>query len=251
MGKYRKLPFGYRMEFGRIVVHPNEKPWVEYIFQQYALGASFLELAEYMAEEGIQYEAGKLWNKNIIARMLGDDRYIGERGFPTIVATETLERVKERRESKQITASKTEAQKALRRKCKCRITPHIEQEVLYLLNSLAEHSERITMPQKTTQMSHQQDRLMKELDALLQVSQINNERAGAVMMELAAATYEAVGPEEYETYRMRQVFGQELPRSELDTRLINDNIQSIQVDSRREVRLILKNGQVIERGEHR
>ena len=183
--------------------------------------------------------------------MLGDDRYIGERGFPTIVATETLERVKERRESKQITASKTEAQKALRRKCGCRVTPHIEQEVLYLLNSLVEHSERITMPQKTTQMSHQQDRLMKELDALLQVSQINNERAGAVMMELAAATYEAVGPEEYETYRMRQVFGQELPRSELDVRLINDNIQSIQVDSRRKVRLILKNGQIIERGEHR
>ena len=92
---------------------------------------------------------------------------------------------------------------------------------------------------------------MKELDALLQVSQINNERAEAVIMELAAATYEAVGPEEYETYRMRQVFRQEQPRSELDARLINDNIQSIQVDSRRKVRLILKNGQIIERGEHR
>jgi hypothetical protein len=185
------------------------------------------------------------------SRMLEDDRYIGERGFPAIVARETLERVKERRESKQITASKTEAQKALRRKCGCRITPHIEQEVLYLLNSLAEQPERITMPQKTAQVSHQQDRLMKELDALLQVSQINNERAGEVMMELAAATDEAVGPEEYETYRMRQVFGQEQPRSELDARLINDNIQSIQVDSRRKVRLILKNGQIIERGEHR
>lgn len=251
MGKYRKLPFGYRMELGRIVVHPDEKPWVEYIFQQYALGASFLELAEYMAEEGIQYEAGKLWNKNIIARMLGDIRYIGERGFPTIVATETLDRVKERRESKQTTASKTEAQKALRRKCGCRVTPRIEQEVLYLLNSLAEHSERITMPQQTVQVSHQQDRLMKELDAQLQASPINNERAEAVIMELAAITYEAVVPEEYETYRMRQVFQHEQPRSELDARLINDNIQSIQVDSRRKVRLILKNGQMIERGEHR
>ena len=99
-----------------------------------------------MAEEGIQYEAGKLWNKNIIARMLGDDRYIGERGFPTIVATETLERVKERRESKQITASKTGAQKALRRKCGCRITPHIEQEVLYLLNTLVGKPELIEIP---------------------------------------------------------------------------------------------------------
>lgn len=251
MGKYRKLPFGYRMEFGRVVVHPNEKPWVEYIFQQYALGASFLELAEHMAEEGIQYEAGKLWNKNIIARMLGDDRYIGERGFPTIIARETLDRVKERRESKQITASKTEAQKALRRKCGCRVTPHIEQEVLYLLNSLAEHPERITMPQQTVQVSHQQDWLMKELDAQLQVSPINEECARTIMMELAAATYEAIGSEEYETHRMRQMFGQEQPRSELDTRLINDNIQSIQVDSRRKVRVILKNGQVIERGEHR
>lgn len=251
MGKYRKLPFGYRMELGRIVVHPDEKPWVEYIFLQYALGASFLELAQYMAEEGIQYEAGKLWNKNIIARMLEDDRYIGERGFPAIVATETLDRVKERRESKQITASKTEAQKALRRKCGCRVTPRTEQEALYLLNSLAEHPERITMPQQTVQVSHQQDRLMKELDALLQASPINNERAEAVIMELAATTYEAVGPEEYESYRMRQVFGQEQPRSELDARLINDNIQSIQVDCIRNVRLILKNGQLIERGEYR
>ena len=92
---------------------------------------------------------------------------------------------------------------------------------------------------------------MKELEVLLQKSPINEESAGVAMMELAAATYEAIGPEEYETHRMRLVFQQEQPRSELDARLINDNIQSIQVDSRRKVRLILKNGQVIERGENR
>ena len=92
---------------------------------------------------------------------------------------------------------------------------------------------------------------MKELDAQLQVSPINEERTRTIMMELAAATYEAIGSEEYETYRMRQVFRQEQPRSELDARLIDDNIQSIQVDSRRKVRVILKNGQIIERGEHR
>ena len=37
MASNRKLPFGYRMEFGEIVIHPLEAITVQKIFRQYAL----------------------------------------------------------------------------------------------------------------------------------------------------------------------------------------------------------------------
>lgn len=42
----RKQPFGYRMEFGDIVVDPKESEVVRYIFRQYLIGYSFKALAE-------------------------------------------------------------------------------------------------------------------------------------------------------------------------------------------------------------
>ena len=34
----RKQPFGYQMQFGTVVVQPQEAGLVQYIFQQYILG---------------------------------------------------------------------------------------------------------------------------------------------------------------------------------------------------------------------
>jgi hypothetical protein len=50
---------------------------------------------------------------------------------------------------------------------------------------------------------------------------------------------------------MRSVFQAEHPRSELDANLIAMNIDAVKTDSDGNVQIILKNGQVIERGELR
>ena len=102
MGKYRKLPFGYKMEFGRVVINPDEKTWVEYIFQQYTSGASFKELTDYLTQEGIPYESGKSWNKNMIARILEDSRYIGQRDYPAIIDVNTFKRAADHRNTKKV-----------------------------------------------------------------------------------------------------------------------------------------------------
>ena len=34
MGTNRKLPFGYKMESGRVVIDPTEKSWVQYLFSR-------------------------------------------------------------------------------------------------------------------------------------------------------------------------------------------------------------------------
>ena len=41
MGTNRTQPFGYRMEFGKVVTDPDEARWVVYIYEQYILGESF------------------------------------------------------------------------------------------------------------------------------------------------------------------------------------------------------------------
>ena len=50
MAGNRKLPFGYRMELGRVVVHSAEVDVVQYIFQQYILGSSYKELVDHLRE---------------------------------------------------------------------------------------------------------------------------------------------------------------------------------------------------------
>lgn len=61
--------------------------------------------------------------------------------------------------------------------------------------------------------------------------------------------HEAMDPREYETQRMRRIFQKEEPRSELDANLIAENISAVMVDSNGNVKIRLKNDQIIERGE--
>lgn len=88
----RKQPFGYRVVMGEIALHPQESKLVEYIFQQYLAGATYNTLVEELREQSIPYDEGKLWNKNMVARILEDSRYTGERGYPPVIDREALEK---------------------------------------------------------------------------------------------------------------------------------------------------------------
>ena len=93
----RKQPFGYKVVMGEIALHPQESKLVEHIFRQYLAGATFNSLVEELREQSIPYDEGKLWNKNMVARILEDSRYTGERGYPPVIAREALEKALENR----------------------------------------------------------------------------------------------------------------------------------------------------------
>ena len=131
----RKQPFGYRVVMGEIALHPQESKLVEYIFQQYLAGATYNTLVEELREQSIPYDEGKLWNKNMVARILEDSRYTGERGYPPVIDREALERALEKRSAKQTAAPKTDTQKLLRRFSGRPSTAHMERQVLELLNT--------------------------------------------------------------------------------------------------------------------
>ena len=105
----RKQPFGYRVVMGEIALHPQESKLVEYIFQQYLVGATYNTLVEELREQSIPYDEGKLLNKNMIARILEDSRYTGERGYPPVIDREALEKALEKAAQAEGALAKAEA----------------------------------------------------------------------------------------------------------------------------------------------
>lgn len=249
MGSNRRQPFGYTMKSGCIVTHQEEAEHVMLIFREYNRGASFSDVAEIMRQTGVEYDAEKPWNKNMVARILGDRRYLGENGFPPIICEGDFQQAVSRRSNKTSPVQKTEAQKILRRKCNRRITKHIENEVLFLLNELARNPERIETPRMQKPQSGQAETLKAELDTLLEQFPVDGEQARKMLLDTAAAMYECIDPREYETHRMRCLFQKESPRNELDALLIGMTITAVYADSNGEVRIQLKNDQIIGRGE--
>ena len=249
MGTNRKQPFGYKIENGRVVIESTEAYWVLHLYRRYGLGETIRELTELMNHTGVHYDSGKPWNKSMVARILADSRYIGERGYPQIMEPEVFWGIVEKKQKKAPAVQKTEVQRMLRRKCDRKITPDIEHEVLYLLNRLAADPELIKTPNAPPAQSERLKILKTELEELLARLPVDEERTREKLQEIAVAMYEAVDPREYETYRMKRLFQKEQSRAELDAQLIAATISAVPVDGNGNVKLKLKNEQVIERGE--
>ena len=70
-----------------------------------------------------------------------------------------------------------------------------------------------------------------------------------VLREIAAEMYADIDPREYETQRLRRLFQKEVLRSGLDANLIAMSISAVLVDGNGNVKIRLKNDQIVERGE--
>lgn len=241
----RKQPFGYRMELGVIVRHPQEAPLVEQIFQQYLSGASYNTLVADLRSQPVPYDEGKIWNKNMLARILEDKRYTGKGGYPVIIPAEALARALEKRSANQRPSQQTEAQKVLRRLCGHRVTEQTERQVLYLLNRLAGRPERIAIPHAKESPQSNQWQLQRELDSVMAQQPIDEDVAQKLILAIAAAQYSAVGNEEYETTRLQRVFAQAQPMTELDAELLQSTVSAIFPTSNGALAIRLKNNQVI------
>ena len=96
----RKQPFGYKMSLGKIVIQESEAKLVQEIFLRYIAGESLNELTESLRRQDIPYDEGRLWNKNMVARILADARYTGEKEYPKLIDKEQLIAANEKRSNK-------------------------------------------------------------------------------------------------------------------------------------------------------
>ena len=244
MGK-RKQPFGYKMKLGEIVPQPREAETVRSIYLQYLAGASFKQLAERLQTEDVPYDEDKSWNKNMVARILEDDRYIGEKEFPTLIPTEQFHAAQERRKEMCPEYKQTPAQKELRKLCGGTVPDSVARKVLKILNQMVDDPQIIKIESSGVLITEDIRQRRMELDTLLQTPPVDEDTARQKVLEVASLKLASVKTEEYESHRLRGVFETHPKMDALDAALLKQSLRKIECHGDT-VCLLLKNGQWLE-----
>ena len=101
MAKNRTIPFGYCMRKGKIIAEPTESKAVVRIFEKYLNGSSLLQIAKLMESEKIRYTADSdHWNKNMVKRIIENEKYLGNGKYPQIIDGETFKIANKKRVQK-------------------------------------------------------------------------------------------------------------------------------------------------------
>lgn len=263
----RKLPFGYTFRDGQVVVDEKETAAVIRIFECYEKGLSFLKIAEILNTQDTLYaDSTRKWNKNMIARILQDERYIGEADYPTIIDKAAFEKVQTKR------AKKCDAASAPMRTrpnipvlcAECGTTLKIskqgkwycsccKQYVRNLMPSDTEsvavqvaiymktHIEEIIVPKERTHNVEIQQ-LLLQWDQCQYELNFDTEKAKNIAFRLAEVRFQSVSSKDYESMRIQHI----LEKSDPDTVTIREIVEAILLHDTGEVKLKLKNGQVYE-----
>lgn len=94
----RKIPFGYSMENGKITVNSSEVLAVLTIFSQYLAGESLKSIASQMR---VPYrEDSTIWNKNMVKRILENEKYLGKDDFPQLIDPKIFQAVNQKKVKK-------------------------------------------------------------------------------------------------------------------------------------------------------
>lgn len=98
MPKNRTIPFGYCMNNGEITTEPKEVYAVATIFSEYLNGKSLMQIAKQMESENIKYTADSIhWNKNMVKRIIENEKYLGTEKYPQIIDEDIFKRANEKR----------------------------------------------------------------------------------------------------------------------------------------------------------
>lgn len=245
MGK-RKMPFGYTMENGDVKAAMDESDCVMWIYLTYDAGASLQEIAsELNVRASVHYDADKPWNKNMVDRILQDQRYSGDALYPEIVPEALYYAVQRRRAERRGVSKQTEAQKIIRILGGGKAGETLEANILATMNHLIRNPDAVQPPDSKPSDHTRHFRMQRELEAVMNQQPINEDRAAELIRARAEAEYDMIGDDEYETARLHRIFRQAEPTEELSAELLRKTVACISVEIQR-VTLTMKNNQIIE-----
>ena len=79
------------MKDGKFVISEGEASVVREVYARYIVGETFQKIADSLTKRGVTYFMdGKVWNKNHIARMIGDKRKVLQKYKNTVNERESL-----------------------------------------------------------------------------------------------------------------------------------------------------------------
>lgn len=266
--KNRKLPFGYELRMGRVCVKESEAEVVKQIYQSYREGASYNQIAGFLGSQPIPYrEEGQPWNKNMVARILQDERYIGTDGFPQVIEAAIFQAVQNRRPQTGGSPEKARELRLLRGLVCCvrcgtpmarnqhdnwacpqcggssikKTGPELLADFQRLLAPYTQHPEKIQAPPYRPR-EHRDLELRLE-QAMTSVNEAE-QPAYQAALALAAAQLADIGPERYENIRIRRLLEGKC-QTDLTPTLIRQITAKILLGPTGAIAVQLKNGQVI------
>lgn len=269
--KIRKLPFGYEMRMGKICVKEQESTLVKQIFQSYSEGDSYNQIVGILSNQPIPYlQTDQPWNKNMVARILQDERYTGTTEFPLVVDPDLFQKVQRKRPQtggaskndkeirplrELVVCSRCNSQMVKRAKtnwfcpvCGGRSVKLEDQTLLEgiqnLLLAVMREKECIMEPSQP----HREYRdLEAQLEQLLSKPGQDEARAKELAMALAEAQLADIDSKRYETLRIRFLLERQGERS-MEVDQIRMIVKTVYLHPDGSLSLKLKNGQTIEGG---
>lgn len=272
----RKLPFGYEMRQGAICVKTAEAVIVKDIYDAYSRGMSYNLITDSLNAQAIPYnKPDKHWNKNMVARILNNEVYTGNESYPAILSAEEYRCAVS---TKPVTNTSLGVKgKAIRQMARCAacgstlalsankygwarwnchscsaisadaVMPDTIEDLAYMLEAISQKPEMVQAPaqEHTTQTVIEQ--MEQDFNMAIHTEAFNESFARAKAVTLAAARFDALGSEEYETMRIRYILARTESSDGLDPSLLRQITSAILIHPDGAVSLKLKNGQIIER----
>lgn len=254
MAWQRTIPFGYTMENGEILCDPAESKAVADIFKLCCEGDAYSTIADEMMRRGILYHKHtSQWNKNMIKRILENERYLGEKEYPAIITAEDFMNAQLCKSGKQIYSASPDYIQPIRDKAVCGICGakmlrdtrskgkarwlcenreccnrhYIEDAVTHrmlteLLLTLAHEPLLLnwSMPQHTSDLTLEAMRIQNEITRELNRAEPSAEYTKMLMLACAAEKYSNL-PDRIPQYRMEQM-ADRLQNEPIDEPLCND-----------------------------
>lgn len=281
MRKQRYIPFGYQLEFGKYLPHPAEAGQVMEIYKKYLAGHSYKQIAESQNRFGCPYsESSPIWNKNMVARILQDKRYLGDEQFPALITGNEyqhalrlqrekcttrdiksdgrIEAVKPRifcaecgESFTRLLDNRVGAKWYCSNRCKytAKITDRkIIDQITDLLNFTISDPDSITIPAAEPQTtSLEVTRLQNEINREMDKRDHDEGKIKALILQCAAEKYNLCddGEQQRTGQRVKALFAASAPLTDLDTTIFENTVCKVLVDGNGIVTLELQNGQIL------
>lgn len=276
MKKIRYFPFGYRMADGVMEIVPEESTLVQNIFHAYLAGASLQQLANSAEQTGLQYrENADGWNKNMISRILDDERYWSGNDFPPVISEELATRIANLKACKASPKSSIRLfqktifcprcgsrlirnSKSLPRifweceNCNIQIGPIADNELLQTVTEklLAVcRNPQMAEPEQSANnsLSIQAARLTNEINQLLDQREVDADRLVPLILECAAEKYKTCSIKESDhlTIRIKALFQEHSNDEGLDRELFEQTVKQVILQPGGSIQFQLLNGKTV------
>lgn len=276
MKKIRYLPFGYQIVQGKVIENPTEKELVVELYQRYLQGCSIKQLTQYAGQCRIPYrENSTEWNKNMVARILEDERYWNGKMYPPVISKELADKVIQIKKSKAepysgvlfiqkklvcpvcgngITRNSRQKPKIYWdcKGCRKRFGPLADNDLLQVVkDKLLEicRNPQIAEPEQASgdTLSMQAARLTNEINQLLDQREVDTNKALPLILECAAEKYKTCSIKESDhiTMKIWALFQEHCDDKELDRNLFEQTVKQVILQQDGTIQLRLLNGKIL------